>query len=74
MVLVVKQIESTLTYRWWRDDHKDIPEDHIEDLDAHAKDRITELWAKGYNAGELSEDFADEITYSGWWELNVSCK
>ena len=78
-MLVVKQLESTLTYRWWRDDKQDIPEEHIEELDAHAKDRITEQWAMGNYAGELCEtlcldDSAEEIEYTGWWELNEICK
>lgn len=75
----MKQIESALTYRWWRDDKKDIHEEHIEELDAHAKDRITEEWAKGNMAGELCEilnveDANEEIEYSGWWELNETTK
>jgi hypothetical protein len=79
----MKQLEHTLTFRWWRDCGKDIPEEHIEELQDHAKTRITEQWAQGYVQGELCESllsnspesgccgFEEEIEYTGWWSVNI---
>lgn len=63
--------EVTITYTWWKDDHKEILGYHQESLEEHAEERIALELSKGYQSGELLTSIFDnspnEIGYTGWW-------
>ena len=72
--------KAEVTYRWWRDDGKDIPDSHIDKLDEDARDHMGKLKAEGFSSGELNAYIIDSddvmgrngTEYSGWWEITVS--
>lgn len=66
----MKQLEITqeTIIRWWRNDDKLIPKDHITQLEQSAKDRVREMVDQGYSSGELNEEIKN-ISYSGYWEV-----
>ncbi|MFA7218997.1 MAG: hypothetical protein WC119_00530 [Synergistaceae bacterium] len=67
-------VEVKFTYRWWREDGKDIVPEHIEALQETALKHIGEKIAEGYVEGELTDnihmigsDPEDGIYYRGYW-------
>jgi hypothetical protein len=61
----------TTSYWWKRDDGKDIPAEHVQDLEDCANDRINQLVTDGWMEGELCAELThgeNEISYSGWWK------
>lgn len=60
-----------IDYHFKRDDGKDIPTEHVPQLEKDAMERIHEMMKEGYVQGELfttviTED-DKEVEYSGWW-------
>lgn len=76
---MAKQIERqiTITYRWWRLDHKPIKPVHIEALDEKATERIQDMMDQGRTSGTLvdnicmSNDPSEGIEYTGYWETKT---
>mgnify|MGYP001566593834 FL=1 len=73
------QIERkiNITYRWWRDDEKEIDTRHAEALEETAQNMIFQMMIEGYMSGELNDnvhmndnDPKDGVTYNGWWEAS----
>ena len=69
----MQQLERQIiiTYRWWKDDSTELNEDHLEELDIHANERINELINDNYTNRELNTTI-DDIDYRGWWEKVIS--
>ena len=71
----MKKIERRIetTFRWWRDDGKDILDAHLELLDEDAIRGIRSMVADGCTSGELIADYQpDDVQYSGWWEMSTT--
>jgi len=73
-----REIKQTITFRWWKTDKSDIKEAHIEHLEEHANNHITEMRVAGMTSGYLceyvrtdDEDGEDGVEYSGWWEFST---
>lgn len=69
----MKELKKKVTteYNWHRNDHKDIPEEHVQELEDCANDRINQMVSEGYREGQLCATLGDEeAEYFGWW----SCK
>ena len=65
-----KQLEFTISFRWWLNGARQINPDHAEDLKESAISRIAEMVERGYTSGELCADFdEDAIEYHGYWEI-----
>ena len=72
----MKQIEKKIliTYRWWRNDDKEINPNVVETLEEEANNRINEMRNEDYTSGELNTILLDgdkEIDYQGHWELTT---
>lgn len=75
----MKKLERklTITYRWWRSSGEDVLDEHVEDLDEHAQDRIAAMRKEGYVCGDLSESLTPDgalnqlhwVEYTGYWEV-----
>lgn len=59
------------TYRWWRVDHKEIPESHINELNDRATATIAEMSKQGFVCGQLSADVGLTVPYEGYWEIKT---
>jgi len=73
----MKQIERKIvtTFRWWRDDGKDVLDEHLEQLDEDAIGRIRSQVSDGCTSGELNSCFNPDpevIEYSGWWKMTTT--
>ena len=65
-----------IKYYWKPNDgSKEIPKEHIEELEESAMARILEMIPEDYTSGELhanirmSDETPDGTEYSGWWDL-----
>ncbi len=74
------QIESKkqITYRWWRASKKAIKPEHVEALNRHAEEHITEMMKDGYTSGELHDNVSMTrkdphagVEYTGYWEVKT---
>jgi hypothetical protein len=65
----MKQFEKTvaITFRWWRENKKDIDPKNTQFLTEEAKENIEWMRKGGFTSGEL---FAENngVEYTGWWE------
>lgn len=68
-----------ITYWWKADNGEEIKPSHIEALEETAEQRINEMRADGFTAGELidsismdDDDPEDGVSYSGWWESRTT--
>jgi len=67
------QIETKIIimFRWWRGDtEQHVIEEHINQLDREALDRVTSMAEEGYGSGGLIANI-DDIDYQGWWEVTT---
>ena len=67
-----RKLQQIIEFEYWPDDmySKEIPTEHIEQLDQQAEEGI-EFWRqKGCTSGELNLE-VDEVTYSGWFTFNT---
>jgi predicted RNA-binding Zn-ribbon protein involved in translation (DUF1610 family) len=81
MAKQAKQIERkiTITYRWWRDDHKTIMPDHVLALEEEGTAHIKEQMNEGFTSGELLASIAKDcrhpenhlIAYKGHWHVET---
>jgi hypothetical protein len=62
--------ESTITFRWWRDDKTPIAANEEYELIEAAAARILPMVLDGYVEGELCLE-TDSIDYSGYWKIST---
>jgi len=68
MKSITKKI--TTEYHLHRTDGKDIPDEHVQELQDKAYDRINQMTSDGYTEGELCEVIGlYDIEYRGWWTV-----
>lgn len=64
---------TTTTIRWWREDHSEISDNHIDDLMFHAHRRVHRMTEQGFTSGELiyevDKRHEGESHYRGWWKI-----
>lgn len=66
------ECKRTITYRWWRDDNKEIPGSHVSELETTANDVIELNLKEGWYSGEMHctvSDMGCMVTYNGAWEV-----
>lgn len=56
----------TVTWRWWRDDHRGVPKSDIPELERQAFIEAANLIHQNHRCGDLDADI-DGRTYVGWW-------
>lgn len=64
-----------ITIEWWPTDVQQCPEvkeEHKNELNDNAMERVTEMMAETFICGELIAEDVDGINYRGWWELKES--
>ena len=66
-----------ITYRWWRNDGKEINPSHVEALEETAMNRIKKMMEEWYTSGELCDIIHDSLdlkgrVYTGHWEVKKS--
>jgi hypothetical protein len=57
----------TITYRWWRNDEKEIANDIKIRLEEKAEFHIKDMMKQGFTSGQL----IDYPNYSGHWEMTT---
>jgi hypothetical protein len=64
----------TTTYRWWRNDRRDIPAEHVEELERLAEEYLSAKAREGFTSGQMlhlvqpdEEDLG--VHYTGYWEV-----
>lgn len=61
---------TQVSFKWWRNDGKDVPIGDIEHLEEYANVHIQEMREQGYTSGQLTLEVGlDEVQYSGWWDV-----
>lgn len=68
MAQIKTKIEITI--KWWNNSLKEIPSEHISDLEDDANYIIGTIISKGYTSGELYTEVKG-IYYKGFWELKM---
>jgi len=70
----MKQIErvKTITYRWWRNDGKNIQSLHVKTLEEIANNHISAMIADGFTSGDLHDTLNNAVDYSGYWEATTT--
>lgn len=69
------EVVKKITFRWWRNGEHDVADEHREQLQEDAGERIREMTEQGYTSGALSSTIMDqndeEIEYKGWWDVSL---
>jgi len=66
-----REVQSKLTYKWWKNGDSDIDSSHHTKLDELAEERIYLMTGEGYTSGDLRADVEDVI-YIGHWEKDTT--
>ncbi len=61
--------KRVITFSWWREDRESIHSSAIQDLERLAYERIHEMKAQGFTAGELNAELND-VCYRGWFDID----